>query len=93
VRRLLADSVEASPSVLSFALGFDGSSSRILRRSSSKPALRNSLGSNGRAPASSSYSNAPSEYTSVRVSTASAVISACSGLMYAGVPIICPRSV
>lgn len=35
----------------------------------------------------------PSAYTSVRVSTSSPPISACSGLMYSGVPMSTPSSV
>ena len=35
----------------------------------------------------------PSEYTSVRVSISSPSESACSGLMYSGVPIITPKRV
>jgi len=42
-----AASVEASPSVPTLVLGFEGSSSRILRQISSNAARRSSLGSNG----------------------------------------------
>ena len=40
----------------------------------------------GRTPLTSSHSTTPSEYTSLRVSTCRASPSACSGLMYSGVP-------
>ena len=60
---------------------------------SANPLLRSSLGSNGNTPVRSSYSITPNEYTSVLVSISEPDISACSGLMYSGVPIIWPRSV
>ena len=44
------------------------------------PTLNRCL-SNGVAPVSTSYSNTPNEYTSLRVSTSTALNFACSGLM------------
>ena len=61
-RRRRADSVDRlSPRDFSRVDGLGGSSSRILRRMPSNPALLNSFGSNGSAPLSSSYSMTPSE--------------------------------
>jgi hypothetical protein len=54
--------VAGNPSaVLSLALGFDGSCSRITRSISSTPAFSSSLRVNGGLPASSSYSSTPRE--------------------------------
>ena len=47
--------------VLSFVLGFGGSSSRITRSISSMPACFQLLARNGVVPVSSSYSSTPSE--------------------------------
>ena len=93
VRRRAAATCDASPRLETRVLGRGGSSSRMRRRISSNPAPRSSDGSKGCAPAKTSYRTTPSEYTSVRVSTSRPVSSACSGLMYSGVPIHCPSSV
>ncbi len=52
--RFLALATESGAARLTRVLGFGGSSSRILRRISSKPASRSSRESNGSAPTSSS---------------------------------------
>ncbi|MBY0461371.1 MAG: hypothetical protein K2V38_28980, partial [Gemmataceae bacterium] len=70
------------PLVLIRMLGFGGSSSLMSRTTSPNAAVRNRCRSSGVEPVSSSYSSTPSEYTSLRVSTPKAFISACSGLMY-----------
>ena len=64
-------------------LGLEGSSSRILRRISSRPPRRSSFGSKGSAPTSNSYRITPTENTSSRTSGADPVSSAsnCSGDM------------
>ena len=69
-------------------LGLGGSSSRIRLKISSYPACRSRARSSGVEPVRSSYSITPSAYTSVRVSTSIALISACSGDMYSSVPMI-----
>jgi hypothetical protein len=79
--------------VLRRVLGLTGSSSRMIRRISSKAAVRSRSLSNGVVPVSNSYSSTPSEYMSVRVSTSRPLISACSGLMYSGVPTSCMNPV
>ena len=53
--------VAAWPSVLIRVLGRGGSSSRMMRRSSSNPADRSRARSNGVVPVNSSYSYTPSE--------------------------------
>ena len=86
--RLADTAVSVAPRAVSRVLGRGGSSSLMMRRISSNAASRNRSPSNGVVPVSSSYSSTPSEYTSLRVSASSWFTSACSGLMYSGVPII-----
>jgi hypothetical protein len=74
-------------------LGLGGSSSLIMRRTSPYAASFSRLCVSGVLPVSSSYNSTPSEKMSVRVSAPSALISACSGLMYSGVPTIVPYCV
>ncbi len=85
VPRLALSEGNAS-AVLSLVLGRGGSSSRTTRNISSSPFSRNSFFENGGLPASSSYSNTPREYTSLRVSMSRLLNVACSGDMYCGVP-------
>jgi hypothetical protein len=82
----------APPIVLIRVLGFGGSSSRMIRRTSSIAARPSRPLSNGVVPVSNSYNSTPSEYTSLRVST-SRPLPACSGDMYRGVPTICANCV
>jgi len=79
-------SVVVRESFLSRVLGFGGSSSRMIRRISSNAAVRSASWSNGVVPVSNSYSRTPSAQMSLRVSTSTPERSACSGLMYIGVP-------
>ena len=79
--------------MVTLVLGRGGSTSRIVRRISSRDFSRRDFGSNGNVPVSSSYRITPSAYTSVRVSMSRPPISACSGLMYSGVPTSAPISV
>ena len=58
-----------SPIVLNRVLGRGGSSSRMIRRTSSNAACFSRSLSNGVVPVSSSYSSTPRLYTSLRVST------------------------
>ena len=55
--------------------------------------LRSFFESKGKLPVISSYSVTPREYTSVRVSMSRPESSACSGLMYSGVPMTWPTEV
>ena len=77
---------------LSFILGRGGSTSRTMRSISSRAPRLKSWASSGGEPTSSSYSITPRAYTSVRVSMSIEVGSACSGLMYVGVPTMTPMS-
>jgi hypothetical protein len=70
---------------VSLALGAGGSTSRMIRCTSAYEPDRSTLLENGVVPVRSSYSITPRAYTSLRVSMSSEP-SACSGLMYSGVP-------
>jgi len=86
VRRLAATLASVAAFCPSLVLGLGGSTSRSTRCNSPYAADRSSFPLKGVLPVSNSYISTPSEYTSVRVSM-SRLPSACSGLMYSGVPI------
>ena len=79
--------------VLTRMLGLGGSSSRINRQISSQAASLKRCFSSGVLPVNSSYRITPNAYTSLRVSTSSALIPTCSGAMYKGVPTMVPKAV
>ena len=61
IARCCAAVVISMPAVLSRVLGFGGSTSRMMRRISSIPALKSVLSLNGLSPVTVSYSRTPSE--------------------------------
>jgi hypothetical protein len=75
------------------ALGLGGSDSRSCRSISSNGRRCRPSVSKGNVPVSNTNRITPSENTSVRVSTSATVGSACSGLMYPGVPTTTPARV
>ena len=83
----------STPSVETRVLGLGGSTSRIVAHHLGKALPSRSSVSNGVVPVSSSYSRTPRRRRRCACRCRGPIISACSGLMYAGVPIICRCSV
>ena len=89
----MAATVGNEPLVRNRRLGRGGSSSRMIRSTSSKAPEREAIFFKGRVTSQQFVENTPSAYTSLRVSISSWLIFACSGLIYSRVPTICPYRV